>query len=72
MNDKLKHFGVSFLLMILFGLLFGAMIGTIITLTIGILKEVYDKYIGMTGFDWKDIQADLGGILLGLFCLSIL
>jgi len=71
MNDKSKHFAVSFLLTILFGILFGALIGATITLIIGVLKEVYDKYFGMTGFDWKDILADVGGILLGLFCLAI-
>ena len=53
-QDKILHFLVSFSLIIYFGLLTGLFWGTIITLIIGILKEIYDHYFG-TGFSWGDI-----------------
>lgn len=45
-------------------------VGSIITLMLGVAKEIYDQ-IKYKGFDWKDIVADILGILYscGIFVL---
>lgn len=77
-KDKLLHFSVSSFLCLLFSFIFSKFmnntlaltIGSLTTLTVGVAKEIYDQ-IKYKGFDWKDIVADILGILYscGIFAL---
>jgi hypothetical protein len=67
-DDKLLHFSFSLNLMFIIHLFFELSIALFITLLIGLLKEIYDEYYG-SGFDFKDILANLIGIIMGFFCL---
>lgn len=71
-NDKLLHFLINLFSTILFGLIFGIMYGISISLLISIGKELYDKFRpNGTGWDWKDIIADLIGIILGILIIIL-
>lgn len=76
-KDHVLHFSVCFFLMIPFLIIaqfvpIFALIGAIITLGIGVWKEIHD--IKTTGFDWTDILADLAGLgtALLLFLLMMI
>jgi hypothetical protein len=71
LNDKVQHFLVCFLLTYLFNCLFSLIISSLIVLVIGILKEIYDKYFG-SGFCWKDLLADILGILTFIILYNLL
>ena len=63
-DDKLLHFAFSAMIMFVFYALTECIVSSAIaTLTIGVLKEVYDEY-DYGGWDWWDILADLSGIVL--------
>jgi len=63
--DKKLHFVISLLLVFIFFLLTqNIILSANITLLIGFLKEIYDKYFG-TGFSWADIIANIIGIVFG-------
>jgi len=63
--DKKLHFVISLLLVFIFFLLTqNIILSANITLLIGFLKEIYDKYFG-TGFSWADIIANIIGIVIG-------
>jgi hypothetical protein len=72
-SDKIKHCVVSFGLTIIFSLsLSSLLLGMLITLSIGIVKELYDEYRYFelndgVGFDRYDVLADMVGILFGAF-----
>lgn len=69
-KDKLLHFVCSFLITIVFGLLFGGAIGLAAGLCAALLKETYDEYReDGTGWDWKDVLADVIGIITALILL---
>ena len=40
--------------------------GSIMTLNLGLLKELNDKYISNTHWDWCDVLADCAGIAVGV------
>lgn len=75
-TDKIVHFVVSMILTILFaiavksvntevaGYLCG-IFGGIVTMCIGVGKEIWDKFHG-TGFDLMDLVADLGGCVVAV------
>ena len=42
-----------------------AMIGLVGGLAVGYGKELYDKYVGKTGFSWGDLTADAVGAVAG-------
>lgn len=63
--DLLLHMSVSAGICLLLTFFFPNWIAGIITLTIGIIKEIYDIYkTNPTGFDVADIIADILGILI--------
>ena len=63
--DKKLHFVISLLLVFIFFLLTqNIILSANITLFVGFLKEIYDKYFG-TGFSWADIIANIIGIVFG-------
>lgn len=72
-NDKILHFIVSMILVqILYLLINHISIALIITLIIGLFKEiVIDKYLMHTEIDTKDIKMDING-MLGGFIMSFL
>lgn len=68
--DKQLHIEVSIVLVFLIWLLTGnVLISAVLTFTIGVFKEIFD--IGSTGFDIKDLLADLVGIGLGVGLISL-
>lgn len=70
--DKLLHCIVSFLLVIVFynfdGSLYNA---SLLTLIIGIFKEIYD-YIDYGLFSNEDIIADVIGIIIGAILIILI
>jgi hypothetical protein len=60
--DKQLHFVISAFL-IIFLSKFGIIEAVIITFILGLLKEIYDKR--NNNFDWKDLIANILGILVG-------
>ena len=69
--DKKLHFIVSLIIMIGTASLLAIftvhnlyIISTLVTLFIGVMKEVYDEYYG-SGFSWGDILANIIGTLAG-------
>lgn len=49
-----------------------AMIIAIVVAAIaGVGKELFDKMLGYTGFDKKDLIADGAGILFGIICVIV-
>ena len=77
-EDKQKHIVVSVILTILISLSYiklfsiyfytGIFWGGVSTTLIGVGKEVYD-YVDYGLFSWKDIIADLIGVVLGVVIL---
>ena len=64
-EDKLKHIVVSAIIMVALSLVLPKWVAAMITLTIGIGKEVYDS-TGKGCAEWKDIVCDLIGIIIGV------
>lgn len=64
--DKILHVLVSLVLMLEFQRFLPVWGALTVVLTIGIIKEVYDKVSGKGTPDWRDIVADCIGIVLGL------
>lgn len=79
-KDKILHFMVSMAIAILVVLLclpLGTIAAVGITVCVcsiaGIGKEIYDcKKDNPTGFDWKDLLADLIGMIVGITLIFIL
>lgn len=71
-NDKLLHFSISALLTVLFSLLAGFEWGTLIVITIGIGKELWDRYIRDKVFSIPDLMADGSGIVIGLVIFTLI
>lgn len=65
-EDKLKHIVASSIIMIALNLILSWWVAGILTLCVGIGKEVYDKVTGKGHPEWKDLVADLVGIIIGL------
>lgn len=76
--DKALHFGVCFLIvavvaLICYGVLdmpkmASSLAGVCVGVVLGFGKEVFDKYVRLTGFDWSDIVADVCGVVLAFLC----
>jgi Na+-translocating ferredoxin:NAD+ oxidoreductase RnfD subunit len=64
--DKYKHIVVSAIICVALNLLLPWWVAALITLAIGIGKEVYDKVSKKGCAEWKDLLADLVGILIGV------
>lgn len=65
-EDKLKHIVVSAIIMVALSLVLPKWVAAMITLSIGIGKEVYDKMSKKGWAEWKDLVADCIGILIGV------
>ena len=65
-EDKLKHVIVSAIICVVLNLVLPWWVAAILTLAIGVGKEVYDKVSGKGHPEWKDLVADLIGILIGI------
>ena len=74
--DKIAHFVVSLILTIVLAIVIKSVesdvvgylcgvFGGIVTMCIGVAKEVWDKFRG-TGFDAMDLVADLGGCVVAM------
>ena len=55
-RDKVKHFGVCFVL---------AVICPIVAAVVAVAKEVHDERTDGNHWCWKDIVADVVGVVLG-------
>lgn len=64
-QDKIFHFGGSMISVIAFSLIFSLPISVLLTLIIGILKEIYDQ-VKYNGFSIGDLIADILGIGVGI------
>lgn len=65
-EDKLRHIVVSAIIAVALNLILPWWVAGILTLCIGVGKEVYDKVSGKGHPEWKDLLADLVGILIGV------
>lgn len=71
-NDKLLHLLVNLFIILLFGGLFGIVIGLSLSILASLGKESYDALRpNGTGWDWKDLLADLVGIIIGILILLL-
>lgn len=69
-KDKILHFICAFMITLISGLIFGVFIGLAAGLCASLLKETYDEYRkNGTGWDWKDIIADIIGIVAAMLLL---
>ena len=64
--DKILHATVCYLIVLTLAHLYSLTTGIVWAVIWGILKELYDKYIKKTCFDWSDIKADIVGIIAGI------
>ncbi len=65
-EDKLKHALVSAIIAVVLSLFLPWWGAALITLAIGIGKEVYDKVSGKGCAEWLDLLADIVGIIIGV------
>lgn len=65
-EDKLKHIVVSAIIAKALLFFLPWWVAGVITLSIGVGKEVYDKVSKKGHAEWKDLVADLVGILIGI------
>lgn len=64
--DKYKHIVVSAIIAVALSLFLPWWGAALITLAIGIGKEVYDKVSGKGCAEWLDLLADVIGIIIGI------
>lgn len=64
--DGMMHFIVSSVISTLLKVLVGVFPSIVITLTIGIAKEVYDRISKKGSAEWKDVVCDILGMLVGV------
>jgi len=64
--DKYKHIVVSAVIAVVLNLFLPWWAAAGITFAIGVGKEVYDKVSGKGHSEWKDLLADVVGILIGI------
>ena len=66
-EDKLKHIVVSAVIAVALNLIFPWWAAGLLTLAIGVGKEVYDKVSGKGHAEWEDLAADVVvGVMIGL------
>lgn len=66
MNDKIIHFIASTMITIILALFIHYAFAMFGTLFIGILIQLYDKYVNKNYFDWMDLCFDSFGALAGM------
>lgn len=64
--DKYKHFALSAIIAVVLNLFMPWWAAGVITLAIGVGKEVYDKVSGKGCAEWEDLVADVVGVVIGL------
>ena len=64
--DKYKHIVLSAIIAVVLNLFLPWWAAGLITLAIGVCKEVYDKISGKGHAEWEDLVADLVGIVIGV------
>lgn len=65
-EDKLKHIVVSAIICVALNLFLPWWVAAGITFAIGVGKEVYDMVSSKGCSEWKDLVADLIGIMIGI------
>lgn len=65
-EDKLKHIVVSAIMAVVLNLILPWWVAGLLTLAIGVGKEVYDKLSGKGHAEWEDLLADCIGIVIGI------
>lgn len=65
-EDKLKHVVVSAIIAVALNLVLPWWVAGLITLAIGVGKEIYDKRSKQGCAEWEDLVADVVGILIGV------
>jgi len=63
--DKIEHFIVWFTITLFSVSFLGMVYGVLLSLILGIIKEIYDEIFG-SHFSWGDLLADILGILVAL------
>lgn len=63
-QDQIYHFTTCMLVVL--NCLMPLWVAVILAVIFAFGKEVYDKYIKKTLFDWTDIAADGAGIIVGI------
>jgi putative effector of murein hydrolase LrgA (UPF0299 family) len=79
MNDKLKHFIAGFTICIIGYFLISilaipvqaSLAGMLLAFLAGLLKELYDKFIKKTYFDWLDWAVTNVGGIIGFISIEI-
>lgn len=67
-KDDLLHILVSVIIMTVLKLLLPCWIAAILTMLVGILKElIWDKWLKKGTPEWRDIVSDIIGIIIGVF-----
>lgn len=64
--DKYKHIVVSAIIAVALNLCLPWWVAGLVTLAIGVGKEVYDKVSGKGCAEWEDLAADVVGIIIGV------
>jgi hypothetical protein len=65
------HYFISLVIVIALSFMLSLFWSCLITLAIGIIKEMIDKYIRKAKFSLLDLVADVAGILTGLLLVSM-
>lgn len=65
-NDGMMHVILSALICAVLNLFLPWELAAMITLAVGIGKELYDRISGKGCSEWKDIVCDIVGILIGV------
>ena len=65
-RDKLLHVVVSAALSAVLALVLPWWAAALVTLMVGVAKEFYDKVSGRGCAEWKDLLADVVGIVIGV------
>lgn len=67
-KDDLLHILFSVIVMTVLKLLLPCWIAALITLLVGILKElIWDKWLKKGTPEWRDLMSDIIGIIIGVF-----
>lgn len=69
--DKPFHVLISALLVIIFYRWFDLITASSLVFALGLIKEVFDKFFQQENFDFKDLFADLGGVILGIIVVIL-
>lgn len=70
-SDKVLHFLCSAIIMAVCSMFLNPTLSCFITIAIGLLKELYDCHKpNPTGWDWKDLLADLLGMVAVLIFVA--